>query len=252
MTRSETRRDLARQAANVAGALFQVRMTAAAAASIRAETDQATPPDRARALRLLRLESDLRALARLRRLPGAPRPADGPAVAAYRVVHRHQLRRHRALVGLRPPRVAPRGARDAGDQRRLPQHGVPADSGGDPSPSAEPGPTVARRPPGWSLLRLADGGQPRQPPLGGRPRRSDGGGRYRRGGRLRPAPAARRRARRGRGRDRTGQPRSGLPRLRRDSPRGAGQDRRPTIRRLAPHDRCGDCRRRHTTPPVAA
>lgn len=36
-------RDLARQAANVAGALFQVGMTAVAAASIQAETDRATP-----------------------------------------------------------------------------------------------------------------------------------------------------------------------------------------------------------------
>lgn len=43
MTHSETRRDLGRQATNVAGALFQVGATAVAATSIRAETDQTTP-----------------------------------------------------------------------------------------------------------------------------------------------------------------------------------------------------------------
>ena len=43
MTISGFQRDLARQAANVAGALFQVGMTAVAASSIQAETDQATP-----------------------------------------------------------------------------------------------------------------------------------------------------------------------------------------------------------------
>lgn len=43
MILSEGRRDLARQAANVAGALFQVGMTAVAAASIESVTDRATP-----------------------------------------------------------------------------------------------------------------------------------------------------------------------------------------------------------------
>ena len=122
---NKIRQDVARQAANVVGALFQTGMTVAASTTIQGVAAEGPRSLVEPALYAFTIWA-LIFVAGLRCLPGAARQEGEPAPASHGAFHRGGVRLHRPVVCLRSLEAIRPSPADAPSYLHLPSHRLPS------------------------------------------------------------------------------------------------------------------------------